>query len=65
MKAIYSQRRPKAFDGKWSYETVEYEVRVMARAEGWAMVRRKGCMPFVASEKELRAVGKTASEVTK
>mgnify|MGYP000535323914 CR=1 FL=1 len=28
-------------------------VRVMARAEGYAMVRFKGCMPFVVSEKEL------------
>ena len=29
------------------------EVRVMARAEGYAMVRRKGCMPFAVSEKDL------------
>lgn len=29
------------------------QVRVMARAEGYAMVRRKGCAPFVVSEKEL------------
>ena len=25
----------------------QYEVRIMAIAEGWAMVRRKGKMPFV------------------
>tara|TARA_R110000744_G_scaffold300691_1_gene409826 strand:+ start:52 stop:216 length:165 start_codon:yes stop_codon:yes gene_type:complete len=29
------------------------EVRVMARADGYAMVRRKGCMPFAVSEKDL------------
>lgn len=29
------------------------QVRVMARAEGYAMVRRKGCLPFVVKEKEL------------
>lgn len=31
------------------------EVRVMARAEGYAMVRRKGAAPFVVSEKQLTA----------
>lgn len=29
------------------------EVRILAIAEGYAMVRRKGCIPFVASVKEL------------
>lgn len=29
------------------------EVRVMALAEGYAMVRRKCCLPFVVSVKEL------------
>jgi len=29
------------------------EVRVMAIAEGWAMVRRKGAMPFIVREKEI------------
>lgn len=29
------------------------EVRIMALAEGYAMVRRKGCMPFIVSEKDL------------
>ena len=29
------------------------QVRVMARAEGYAMVRRKGAAPFVVSEKDL------------
>jgi hypothetical protein len=31
------------------------EVEVMARAKGYAMVRRKGCAPYVVSEKELLA----------
>lgn len=30
-----------------------FAVRVMARAEGYAMVRRKGAIPFVADEKSL------------
>lgn len=29
------------------------EVRIMAVAEGYAMVRRKGCMPFAVSLKDL------------
>lgn len=35
----------------------ECEVRVMAEAEGWAMVRRKGCAPFVCRSKELATIG--------
>lgn len=30
-----------------------FMVTVMAVADGYAMVRRKGCMPFVCREKEL------------
>jgi hypothetical protein len=29
------------------------EVEVLARAKGYAMVRRKGCAPYVVSEKDL------------
>jgi hypothetical protein len=32
----------------------EFEVRIMAIAEGYAMVRRKRCMPFICSIKDLR-----------
>lgn len=32
-----------------------FEVRVMARGEGYAMVRRKGGMPFIVDERELVA----------
>lgn len=28
----------------------------MVKAEGYAMVRRKGCVPFVVRESELRSV---------
>lgn len=31
-----------------------FTVRVMARGEGYAMVRRKGCAPFIVPEKELK-----------
>jgi hypothetical protein len=33
--------------------TIRSEVRVMARAEGWALVRHKACLPFVVREREL------------
>jgi len=29
------------------------EVRVMAMAEGYAMVRHPGCMPFIVSDREI------------
>ncbi len=31
------------------------EVRIMATGEGYAMVRRKGCMPFVVGLNQLEA----------
>ena len=34
-------------------------VRVMAVAEGWAMVRFKGCMPFVVRVSDLFSQGGT------
>lgn len=52
--AIHVVRRPvRITDKGWEYETERFEVRVMAVAEGYAMVRRKGCMPYVAPVKEL------------
>ncbi len=54
--AIYINRQPVRFRAnKWEYEDTTSEVRVMARGEGYAMVRHKGCFPFVVSEKMLRA----------
>ena len=36
--------------------TEVFAVEVMAIAKGYAMVRRKGCMPFVADFKELKDI---------
>jgi hypothetical protein len=41
-------------DGKWIARRVNtYRVRVMTRVEGYAMVRRPGCVPFIMIEREL------------
>lgn len=48
---------PVAFkDGKWTYKTERFEVRLMAISGNYAMVRTtefRGVMPFVANVKEL------------
>ena len=38
--------------------TESFEVRVMAVADGYAMVRRKGCSPFICKQEELEVVKK-------
>ena len=38
-----------------------FEVEVMARVRGYAMVRRKGCVPFVAEERLLFTAPEVAS----
>ena len=43
-------------DGKWVEETEEFQVRVLAVAEGWAMVRRPRANPFCVSEKDLKPI---------
>lgn len=53
-EAIYIQTKPAIKDGKFIPVTDEFEVRVMVIAEGYAMVRRKGCMPFACSVKDLK-----------
>ncbi len=35
------------------------EIRLMARAQNWVMVRRKGCIPFTMMEKEWNAMRRT------
>ncbi len=40
-------------DGEVMAETRPEQVRVMARAEGYALVRTHGCVPFAVSEKDL------------
>lgn len=39
--------------GKIVDRTESFEVRVMARSEGYAMVRRERAIPFVCREREL------------
>ncbi len=57
--AILERQFPVSFtDGKWINRTQLDTVRVMVRAEGYAMVRLKGCVPFVVSEKQLRKTPK-------
>lgn len=40
-------------DDQWTYRVERRDVRVMAVAEGYAMVRRPTAMPYVARLKEL------------
>ena len=47
------RKRSAVVDGRWKLVEEVSEVRVLARAEGYAMVRFKGCAPFVVQEKEL------------
>lgn len=45
---------PDVFDGKkWTYFEEVIYVEVMAEAKNYAMVRRKGCAPFVVRSKYL------------
>jgi hypothetical protein len=54
MKATYTHDHPIRFRaGKWEYERRVEEVTVMYREKVWAMVRRKGRVPFVVRSKEL------------
>ncbi len=52
-KAILTKSSPAIVDGKIIQEVSTFEVRVMAVAENYAMVRRKGAMPFVCNVKDL------------
>lgn len=53
-QVILRRKEPVSFNGKkWTYQETEFEVIVMAVADGFAMVRRPGCMPFVVDEKQL------------
>jgi len=53
-KMIHRSQRLIGFkNNKPDYVTDEWEVKVMAVSEGYAMVRRKGAMPYVAPIKEL------------
>lgn len=64
--AMYDRKIVVVVAGKFAQETRPEEVRVMARAEGFALVRRKGCLPFAVWEKELRPIAvRTAAEAGK
>lgn len=39
--------------GKWINRIEEFEVIVLSIVDGYAMVRRPGCMPFVEQAKDL------------
>ena len=53
--AIYMRESPVYVDGRWVTRVTEGgRVRVLARSDGYAMVRRSGAEPFVVSEKSLR-----------
>lgn len=65
-KAIWTRDYAVSFDGhSWDYETEQCEVRVMSRAEGYAMVRRPRCMPFVCSEKDLSPITPEEAQAAK
>ena len=53
-KMILKRARPSSFEaGKWIYKTQEFEVTVLSIVDGWAMVRRPRCAPFVEQAKNL------------
>ena len=55
--AVWTRKQPVSFTGgKWTIELVARQVEVLATAKGYAMVRNKGCAPFVVSEKDLKPV---------
>lgn len=59
LKKTYIQTvmHPKSFkDHKWTYETERRAVVLMAIVGMHAMVRRKGCTPYVCGTKELKEV---------
>lgn len=47
---IFTRESSKYFEG------YEFEVIVMAIVGKWAMVRRKGASPFIASTRELKEI---------
>lgn len=52
-RALVTRRRPRWWRGD---PDPPFEVRVMTRAEGYAMVRRARDTPFVVPERELQPV---------
>lgn len=56
-KATLTRKVPAVVAGMFgTMVTEEVEVRVMAEAEGWAMVRRNRAMPFICQAKDLKPI---------
>lgn len=55
-KAIHKVKKTYCIQGAWMTETERREVTVMCQCNGYAMVRRKGAMPYVADEKDLEPI---------
>lgn len=47
LMAMLKRPVPTIENGKISRDIQEFEVEVMAVVDGYAMIRRKGCAPFV------------------
>ncbi len=56
-KMLLRRKTPCLLDGKWASKQEEFEVIFLCGDGKWAMVRRKGCMPFVVEAKDLHALG--------
>jgi len=54
--AVYARKRRILEGREWRIEIEDIVVRVMATAEKYAMVRIKGCTPFVVSTKDLTMI---------
>ena len=53
-RVVHVAVSPHSFDGKrWTHKVERRDVRLMAVSDGWAMVRRPGCVPYVCRAKEL------------
>lgn len=45
--SIYRRDHSTVEDGRWVSKTEKIKIEVMATSGIWAMVRRKGCAPFI------------------
>jgi hypothetical protein len=62
-QAIHRKWSPTHMEnGLWQFNVEAREVWVMATADGWAMVRRPRCAPYVCRERELEIVKSTEIE---
>jgi len=52
--AIFTREFLVAKDGKFTTQTEEFAVKVLARKDGYAMVRRSRAIPFVVRARFLR-----------